>query len=153
MRFSSVIHLDVRRSPIRQASRAGAALAVFAALVLVGGCGRWKEPEKPDPAEVKWEGKPLELGQSEYFEFPADGEWHKSNVLAYRDHKLGIRAAGESQALDATAIQFRIGGREQIVSPQEFFVVTKPGRIDFRLDPARTARFQGMVKVEMTRNP
>ena len=138
--------LRSRPSPLRRAWL----LAALPALILPAACNR--EPEEP-PLEVEWEGKPLEPSAPEIFEYPGDGKWHPSPFLAYAGHKIAIRPSGESQVLEKQLMQFRLGGNTPILSDREVFVVTKPGRIDFRFAKERAGGYSGPVKVELTREP
>ena len=130
---------------------AAANLAAMAIFILTAGCGIEKPPPPAEP--IVFEGKPLEVGEKALFEFPADGEWHTSPHLAYNNQRIKIVPTGTGLQIPSRAIEFRVGRMNQIVSDRSEFTVTEPGPIAFRLNPRRTAGFQGNVQVQIERLP
>ena len=90
-------------------------------------------------------------GESGRFEFPGDGKWHSSPVVAHYDDRLRIRRVGVGLALPKAAVEFRIGLMPQIVNEGQDFRVTNPGQIYFRLNRGRVPGYSGKVEVEVAR--
>ena len=140
------------RRPLRPFAFVAALISVLA---LTSGCALLdlkKEDPKPKPKPPD-DIKPLAMGQTVTFEFPSDGRWHYSPYIAYNGHKISVRAVGKSLALPTATIQYRIGPQMMVISGMEGALVTRPGPIAFRLNPIRALGINGMVRVEISRNP
>jgi hypothetical protein len=109
--------------------------------------------EEPEPPKPNFEGRHLEPGDADTFTFLANGEWHPSPFIAFKNDRLRVSAVGISRALEDNVIEFRVGRLSQIVTTKQDFTITLPGPIMFRLDPIKTAGYSGDVQVEVRSLP
>lgn len=110
-----------------------------------------KEKEAAMEREVAPSRRALNVGETVVFEFDCDKVWHPAPYAAYNGQHLRIVPHGESVNLGKGVITFRVEKMAQLVSDRTEFTVTNPGRIYFRLDPAKVPGFAGRASVEITR--
>lgn len=124
-------------------------------LMSLGGCmmlmSALDETEPEAPPKPRIETRHLEIGETVEFVVPSTDEWEYSPYSAYYDEKLRIEIH-EDTPLPPNVIRYRIGDFLQTVTARnQEFRVSRPGPIDFRIDPDKLFGYGGEIIVVITR--
>ena len=124
-------------------------LAFSALLAFAAGCSFWDDP-KDDPVPLP-AALALSAGEKHTVRFPADAQWHPSSLLVEQGEKLTMKAVGASADLPLGAVVFNLNRQTNLIRPDSPFVVTKPGRLYFRLTERYATADRAGVEVEVMR--
>lgn len=125
--------------------------ALLAGAGLLGSCPYG--PTKPEQAKPKDPPRSLAIGQTEVFEFPADGQWHRSPWLVMNGQMVIMRPLGAAAGLSAQALRFKIAKVPQMVRAEQPFEITMPGPIEFKVERRYAGGYEGSATVEIKRLP
>ncbi|MCX7013436.1 MAG: hypothetical protein NTW86_12925 [Candidatus Sumerlaeota bacterium] len=117
----------------------------LAVAVLSCGCCRNRPKDEGPPPQ------PMKIGESRLFQFPVDGEWHRSDVQVLNDDLLLIEPQGMTAGLGTGALQCRADGPPLYVDGKESIRFRGFAPLEFMVVTTKAKDFPGMAEAKITK--
>ncbi len=133
-------------------SRTSKLLSVMVLAVCFTGCAMFDMEEEMEPDKMP-QTTTMTVGESRSFPFPADGEWHISDVqVGYHDLLL-IEPVGDTDGLTYGTITCRVSssGLALYVDGDQSIRFERYGPLQFRCSATDSIGFPGPAEVKITK--